>query len=102
MPRIYQNEDRYLVEDFQKELRRKQGEYNLMSIRALAGETGIPQSTLNPKIHDPGKLLLSELRKLIRTLHPEIGVILALLGYSRQEIKKFKEAAHGKPREENV
>lgn len=96
MPRIYQYEDRYVIEDFQKEIRRKQGEYNLMSVRSLADQIGIPQSTLNPKIHQPGKLLISELRKLIQTLHPEIEVVLMLLGYSKKEIKKFKEANNGK------
>lgn len=92
MPRIHQNAEKYALDDFRKEIRKKQGEYDLMSVRALADKAGIPQSTLNPKIHDPDKLMVPELRKLVKTLHLEIGSVLELLGYSQQEIKKFKEA----------
>lgn len=91
MPRISQYAEKYAVEDFQRELRRQQGHYDLMSVRSLAEKAGIPPSTLNPKIHDPDKLLVAELRKLIRTVHPDIGAVLPLLGYSNQEIKNFKE-----------
>lgn len=91
MPRIHQNAEKYAVSDFQTEIRKKQGEHDLMSVRALADKAGIPQSTLNPKIRDPDKLLVSELRKLIRTIHPDIRVVLVLLGYSTQEIKRFSE-----------
>jgi len=94
MPRIYQNADRYAIADFQQEIRRRQGHYDLMSVRALAEKIGMPQSTLNPKINDPDRLLLPELRKLIRTIHPDIGITLVLLGYTHQEIKKFKEGNH--------
>lgn len=89
MPRIYQNAEKYAQEDFRKEIRKKQGEYDLMSVRALADRAGIPQSTLNPKIHNPNKLLISELRKLIEILHPDIGVLLILLGYTKKEIRQF-------------
>ena len=95
MPRIYQKADQYVVADFQQEIRRRQGHHNLMSVRSLAEEVGIPQSTLNPKIHDPDRFLLVELRKLIKTIHPDIGIVLTLLGYSKQEIKKFKEVNNG-------
>ena len=91
MPRIRQNEEQYAVEDFRKEIRSKQGYYGLMSVRSLAAEMDISHATLNPKINDPLKLGVPDLRKLIQTLHPDIGVVLSLLGYSRQEIKKFKE-----------
>lgn len=91
MPRIRQNEVQYAVEDFRKEVRSKQGYYGFVSVRSLAAEMDMPHATLNPKVNDPLKLGVPDLRKLIRTLHLDIGIVLSLLGYSRQEIRKFKE-----------
>lgn len=91
MPRIAQNADKYAVADFQQEIRRRQGHHNVMSVRSLADLAGIPHTTLNPKLHDPNKLLVSDIRKLVKAIQPDIGILLVLLGYSKQEIKKFKE-----------
>lgn len=91
MPRINQNKDLYAAEDFRKEIRSRQGYYNLMSQQALADAAGIPRPTLRKRMIEPGGMLIDEFRKLITTLHPDISVVLALLGYSKQEIKKFKE-----------
>lgn len=93
MPRIYQNADKYAVADFQQEVRRQQGHYDLMSVRALAGAMGVPHTTLNPKLKEPKRLTVEELQKLVPVIHPDIGILLTLLGYSKQEIKRFKEAA---------
>lgn len=91
MPRVHINAEKYAVADFQKEIRRQQGHYDLMSVRALAGAIGLPHTTLNPKLKEPHKLTVDDLRKIVPVIHPNIGVLLTLLGYSRQEIKKFKE-----------
>lgn len=91
MPRIAQNADKYAVADFQQEIRRQQGAYNVMSVRSLATLVGIPHTTLNPKLQNPDKLLVSDIRKLVKAIQPDIGILLILLGYSKQEIKKFKE-----------
>lgn len=92
MPRINQNAEKYAVADFQQEIRKQQGTYNVMSVRSLADLAGIPHTTLNPKLHDPNKLLVSDIRKLVKAIQPDIGIMLTLLGYSNQAIKKFKEA----------
>ena len=91
MPRIAQNAEKYAAADFQQEIRRRQGHHNVMSVRSLSALVGIPHTTLHPKLHDPDKLLVSDIRKLVRAIHPDIGILLVLLGYSNQEIKKFKE-----------
>lgn len=90
MPRIHQYEEKYVKTDFQTEIRRQQGQYNLMSCRALSQAAGIPHSTLNPKINNPFKLTVEDLRKLIPVLHPDPAPVLALLGYSKKDIEKFK------------
>ena len=91
MPRIHQNAEKYAVADFQQEIRKQQGAYNVMSVRSLADLAGIPHSTLYPKLSDPNKLLVSDVRKLVKAIQPDIGILLGLMGYSKQDIKKFKE-----------
>ena len=98
MPRIYQNAQKYAVADFQQEIRRQQGHYDLMSVRALAGAMGIPPTTLNPKLKEPHRLTVEEVQKLVTAIQPDIGVMLTLLGYSNQVIKKFKEDKNGSDR----
>ena len=46
MPRIRQYATKYANEDFQAEVRQRQGFYNVMTITALAEHIGIPRSTL--------------------------------------------------------
>ena len=94
MPRIRQNEEQYAAEDFRKEVRSRQGYYGLISVRSLAAEIDMAHTTLNSKLNDPMKLGVLDLKKLIHALHLDIGIVLSLLGYSRQEIKKFKEDNH--------
>ena len=62
-----------------------------MSVRSLADLAGIPHSTLYHKLSDPNKLLVSDVRKLVKAIQPDIGILLGLMGYSKQDIKKFKE-----------
>lgn len=89
MPRIHQNAERYAKEDFQKEIRRQQGEYNLMSQRSLAEAAGIPQPTLWAKLKDPDKLDVVDLRKIVAAICPDPFVLLALVGYDRKTIRNF-------------
>ncbi len=89
MPRIRQKMEEYAVADFQQEIRRQQGHHDLMSVRALARAMGVPHTTLNSKLKEPHKLTVEEIQKLVPVLHPDIGILLTLLGYSKQEVKKY-------------
>lgn len=93
MPRLKQNAEKYAMEGFQTEIRKKQGEYDLMSVRALAREIGIPHTTLGPKLKEPDKLEVADLRKIVTTIDPDPGVVLALLGYDRKAIRRFQQRA---------
>lgn len=95
MPRIRQYEEKYLKTDFQTEIRRQQGCYNLMSCRSLSKAVGIPHSTLNSKLNDPSKLTVEDFQKLVPVLHPDPAPVLAFLGFSKKEIQNFKEGARG-------
>lgn len=89
MPRIHQYDEKYATADFQAEIRRQQGYYDLMTVQALAQAVGIPRSTLHPKIHNPHKLDVEDFRKLVPVLHPDPRAVLALLGYTKKEINQF-------------
>lgn len=93
MPRIRQYETKYLEKDFIKEVYRCLAErYDDVSIRALARESGINQSTLNTKIrHAHNNLDIGELRRIVPILNPDPGIILKLLGFTTAQIKRFKE-----------
>lgn len=90
MPRIAQYAEKYAKEDFQREVRVKQGYHDLMSLRALGDASGIPHSTLWAKLKDPDKLEVSDLRKLVKTICPDPLILLALVGYSKQDLKRVK------------
>ena len=91
MPRIRQYAAKYANEDFQAEVRQRQGFYNVMTITALAEHIGIPRSTLGVKLKAPEKWTVDDLRKLIAGLKLNPAVVLRLLGYSSKEIKKSLE-----------
>lgn len=88
MPKIKQYADEYARRDFQTEIRIRQGQYDLMSINALARATGIPATTLGPKLKDPDKMDVVDLRKIVKTVHPDPVAVLTLLGYTGKEIRK--------------
>lgn len=90
MPRINQKADEYARADFQREIRTRQGFYDLMSLRALAEASGIPHTTLWAKLKDPDKLEVADLRKLVKVICPDPLILLALLGYSKQDIRRVK------------
>lgn len=94
MPRIRQYAVQYSEEDFRKEVFKKMAErYEDISIRALARESGISPSTLNHRIrHDISNLDVSELRQIVPILKPDPAVILKLLGYTGDDIRKFKNS----------
>lgn len=93
MPRIRQYEDKYAAEDFRKEVRIRQGENDLMSVTALAERAGMPRTTLTKRLADPMGMTVGEYRKLNEAVRPDPGVALALLGYSKKDIRAFREKA---------
>ena len=96
MPRIKQYAEKYAEEDFRREVRCKQGYYDLMSMTALSNETGIPRTTLAKRISIPAGMSVEELRKIIAVLHLDPEISLALLGYTTKEINRFENNDHQK------
>lgn len=87
MPRIRQLADKYAREDFYKEIKRKQGEEELPSVRALAEATDIPASTLSDKMRTPDDLdglTVRQLRQIVKVLEPSEDIILRFVGVRRK------------------
>ena len=102
MPRIRQKEQQYAFDDFRKEVRTRQGMYDLMSQQALADASGIPRPTLRKRLLEPETMSVEELRKLVVTIWPDPGAVLRLLGYSAKDIRKFKSLPVAADTEEAV
>lgn len=91
MPRIRQFATQYANEDFIKELRKKMIDYNYGSVKELAQTMPVDPRTMYRRVENPEKFTVSDFRKIIPLLHPDLGIVLTLLGYTKQDIKRFKE-----------
>lgn len=91
MPRIKQLYPKYANEDFIKELRRKMVDYNYTSFKHVAEAMQVAPRTVYRRVEDPEKFSVGDFRRLIPVLHPDPGIVLVLLGYSKQDIKRFKQ-----------
>lgn len=89
MPRIRQKAEVYAEEDFRKEIRRQQGEYDLMSVRSLAAAADIKSTTLHERLKEPKKFTVADLQKLVSTIRLSPVAVLTLLGYSAKDIKNL-------------
>ena len=91
MPRIRQLAQHYASEDFIKEIRKKTVDYNYVSVADVAKTANVTPRTLYRKIDMPETFRIRDLQLIIPILHPDPGIVLSLLGYTKQEIKRFKE-----------
>lgn len=92
MPRIKQNAKKYDESDFRKEMfMRMAFRYDEVSVRRLAEEADISQSTLNAYLrHSADSLNVRMFRRIIPILKPDPAVVLKFLGYDGKDISKFK------------
>lgn len=77
---------------FRREIRVKQGYYDLMTQTELAASCDIPQPTLSKHLAKPEYFTVAELRKIIGAIAPDPLVVLSLLGYSTKDIRTFAVA----------
>ena len=84
-------------DNFRRDVRIRQGYYDLMTLRELGAHSGIPSSTLCKRLGNPGDFTVDELRKLISALDPDPLVVLATIGYSDKAIARFKKSLSKEP-----
>lgn len=95
MPRIIQKAEEYAEADFRKEIRRQQGEYDLMSVRSLAAAADMKSTTLHERLKEPKRLTVADLQKLVSTIRPNPVAVLQLLGYTSKDIKRLQSTGAG-------
>ena len=87
MPRIRQKADTYRNEDFRRDVLARLA---LLGIQQhdLAEHLGVCDGTISVMLHNPEKIQVERLRKMISFLGLEPECILRFTGYSQKEIKK--------------
>ena len=99
MPRIRQRADAYAEADFWESVAHRQVELGIRNDAQLAARTGITRQTLGNYRRSVSEMYLSNFRKIVSVLSPDIAATLRFLGYTPQEIKKFKEGRKENPYE---
>lgn len=89
MPRIKQYAEMYAIEAFLRDIREKQGYFDLMNVRALSDASGIPYQTLLRRLQNPNDFTILELRKLNAAIKLNPITILEMLGFSKKEINQI-------------
>lgn len=89
MPRIKQLEAQYAVKDFWIELDGQSGRHGLRSNAALGSAIGVTGQSVGKYRKNPCPMKLETLQKLVKLLHPDIGVVLRLIGYTDKEIRAY-------------
>lgn len=87
MPRIRQYAEKYSNEDFLREIRSKQGYYNLRTQEELGNAIGLPKSTMRKRLINPESLTIQDLRSMIRVLNLSPVAVMKFLGWSDKAIK---------------
>lgn len=87
MPRIRQYAEKYSNEDFLREIRSKQGYYNLRTQEELGNAIGLPKSTMRKRLINPESLTIQDLRSMIRVLNLSPAAVMKFLGWSDKAIK---------------
>ncbi len=91
MSRLKKAPEELAKDNFRREIRIRQGYYDLMTQRELATSSGIPQSTLCKRLAKPEDFTVEELQKLVAAVTPDPLVVLQLLGYSEKQIARMKK-----------
>lgn len=91
MPRIRQYTENYAAEDFRREMRSRMG-YHDLSQQGLADKTCLSQSSVSNRIRDPDSITVGELRSMNKVLGFNPAIVLALVGYSKKQIKEVLES----------
>lgn len=88
MPKLRQNEEQDTMKTFTKEIRKQGIEYGIETQEDLGNLLNIAQSTAGSYLQDPGRIRLKTLRDMVKKLRLDPFMMLKVLGYSKQDIRK--------------
>ena len=87
MPRIRQKADVYRNEDFRRDVLARLAKLGIQQ-HDLAEHLGVCDGTISVMLHNPEKIQVERLRKMIAFLGLEPGCILRFAGFSAKDVKK--------------
>lgn len=88
MSRLRVDPDESARVGFQREVRVRRAALD-MTQNELADAVGIAPSFMSTLLSDPDKISVGRLRKIVKTLGPDLRVVLALVGASAKDIQRF-------------
>lgn len=71
------------------ELNAQRWRYGYTSFKSFGEALGIAMDTANTYIKRPEQIRIGTLRNMVRILKPDPMIVLAAVGYSQRDIKKF-------------
>lgn len=89
MPRIRQNADKYRQSDFIREIDTRCAWHGLKTNAALGKALEVSGASIGNYRKEPEKMQVRVLKKMISVLKLDIPALLAFLGYTEKEIRKF-------------
>lgn len=81
--------EREAIEALRGELNAQRWRYGYTSFKSLGDALGIAMDTANNYIKRPEQIRIGTLRDMVRLLKPDPMIILAAVGYTARDIKKF-------------
>lgn len=88
MPRIRQNVQKYVNEDFWREIQSRKALAGIKTDRDLAESIGISPSGLSKRKQNVGGMTITDLQRFVKALKPSPVVVLKMLGYSAKDIPR--------------
>lgn len=89
MPRIRQNADRYRQSDFIREIDTRCAWCGIKTNQALGKVLEVSGASIGNYREDPEKMQVRVLKRMVSVLKLDIPALLAFLGYTEKEIRKF-------------
>ncbi len=90
MPRIRQKADDYAIKDYMGEIKAQSARLGYDTHESLGRAVGLSRPTISKYLKDP-LLYLGTLRNLVQTLKLDPIIVLKVIGYSNNDIKKLKK-----------
>lgn len=88
MPRIRQNVQKYVNEDFWREIQSRKALAGIKTDRDLAKSIGISPSGLSKRKQNVGCMTITDLQRFVKAVKPSPVVVLKMLGYSAKDIQR--------------
>lgn len=90
MPRIRQKADNYALKDYTGEIKAQAARLGYDTLESLGQAVGMTRQTISKYLKDP-MAYIGTMRKMVQTLKPDPVIVLRVLGYSTEDIKKLRK-----------